>query len=403
MLIVAGDPFVLYDKKSKKYYCYSTKGKYDANFAIYESNNLYDWDFVDFAIRKDDPNNVGESWFWAPECYYNENNGYYYLFYSCRLKKEYLTKHFGTENFVEGCKICLAVSKSPKGPFKILENNPIDFYPFDEKYIDINSVTDNPFDPKVTKETLNSVKKENIGVYFPFIDVNLLFDEDRIFLYCSRNCYKNCLYDDEKRKFIEESCVIGVELETEWWKSKTPVMPKIKKEFINFVDGRRKDKYVNLISYRNQPQAWENANADDYFKTKGQLPNRRWSEGSTTFVVNIGGKKKYALTYSCNFYGSKYYAVGIAFSDNPLGPFVKSKANPIIGESGDGFVSSVGHGCVVYKGKDTYYAHHARQMGSDRVLAITKFKINSEDNIEVGKTEFANSLVVNKDDEGFVA
>lgn len=400
MLVRIADPHVIYSKKEKKFYCYGTKHYNNLHFAIYESSNLYDWDFVGYALDLSDGDFVCDDWFWAPECYYNENNGYYYLFYSAKLKDEYLEKYFNDKNFKEGCKICVAVSKSPRGPFINLDGNPLDFSPYDDNYLDVDAICQNVFDLDYPSKLLENSDIPK-GTYVPFIDANLFIDNGHIYLFASRNCYHNCLYDDRRGKFVEESTIIGVELETDWWHQKEPVMPTIKKEYVREIDGRRKDKYLTIIDYKSNPQAWENASVEDYKRSNGERHNRRWHEGSTTFTVKINGKKKYAMTYSCNYYGNEFYGVGIAFGDNPLGPYVKYENNPIIKQREDGFVNSTGHGCVVEYEGETYYIHHARQLDGDRCLAITKFKIIDENNIVVYKTEFANSLIFDNEDDGY--
>ena len=372
MFVKNADPFILFDKKTNTYYSYSTSDYNNLHFLIHKSSNLYEWEFVGYAYDDLDDNNIGKDWFWAPECYYNENNGYYYLFYSTRIKDNLLLDHFCNTNFQEGCKICVSISKSPCGPFKNIVKGPLDYYPYDQFYID----------------RTNNKK----GTYIPCIDVNLLFDDKNIYLYCSRNCYKNDHYDQNIKAYIEESIIIGVELESEWWYSKTPIMPKIKKEYLGFKGDSRQDKFVRIIDYQNIPQGWEN-NYILNIKRANTCPIlRRWHEGSTTFVLNIENKKKYCLLYSSNSFEGEDYSVGIAFSDNPLGPYIKYKNNPIITKSDDNAYNSVGHGSIIFKDGDTYYIHHGRHYKSDRYMIITKMQIQTIDDIKIISTNFASLI-----------
>ena len=64
------------------------------------------------------------------------------------------------------------------------------------------------------------------------IDVNLFIDEDkRMYLYFSRCCYHNATYDEKLRRYIEESNICAVELNTDWWYKKEPIMPTIKDNY----------------------------------------------------------------------------------------------------------------------------------------------------------------------------
>ena len=74
---------------------------------------------------------------------------------------------------------------------------------------------------------------------FEFVRDYLLFDENRIYMYLSRCCYMNSRFDEQSQKFIEESHVCGVELDTEWWYDKdASQMPKIKQDYYKFDEMR---------------------------------------------------------------------------------------------------------------------------------------------------------------------
>ena len=369
-VIISADPYVMFDEKRQCYYCYSTNDSENKAFSIHKSTNLQDWVFVNYALDLTHPNIWGKDWFWAPECYYNSNNNHYYLFYSARVKNELTTKYFFEEDYEESCKIGIAVSKSPEGPFVNLTSEPLDFSPFDFDYLHINDIADNVFE----LEDNLLLAKASQGSYIPAIDANLFIDHNRMVLYFSRCCYRNCRYDDEFKRFIEASNVACVELDTAWWFDKeAKMMPTIKKEYITYDEkGRRRDKFITLISYQTEAQAWENAHVDDYNIYQKKRKNRRWSEGGTTFPLVIDGKIKYGMTYSCNCYEDSDYAVGIAFADNPMGPFKKYELNPII-KAIDGGVCSTGHGSLVYHNEEWYYFLHARlDVGQPRILCYTK-------------------------------
>lgn len=113
----------------------------------------------------------------------------------------------------------------------------------------------------------------------------------------------------------------------------------------NYVNGfKEADIYVvrlaeDLISVAGEAvcliqtdQEWERCDGKIQF----------WNEGP--FVLKHEGR--YHLMYSANFFGSKYYGVGGAVADSPMGPFVKYDCNPILSYV-EGLVSGPGHNSVV--------------------------------------------------------
>ena len=373
--IIAADPFVLYDEASGYYYCYSTNDAPNKAFSIHKSKDKLNWEFVDFALDLTHENIWGRDWFWAPECYYNPNNKHYYLFYSARVKRELTDMYFIDPLYEEDAKIGVAISSSPEGPFINMSNRPMDYLPFDREYLNVEALTDKMYEMDNDAILENATK----GNYIPCIDANLLIEGDKIIMYFSRCCYMNCRYDARFCRFIESSNVACVELNSDWWFDKEAKLePTIKDEYkVLCEDGRRRDKFITLISYQLEPQEWENGHVDDYNIHKGLRKNRRWSEGSTTFKVIYNGQPHYALTYSCNCYEDRDYAVGIAFATNPLGPFKKYPSNPIITEKND--VSSLGHGSLVVEDEKFYYFLHGRTVLEEpRILCYTQIKFEND-------------------------
>ncbi|MEZ0536818.1 family 43 glycosylhydrolase [Caldicellulosiruptoraceae bacterium PP1] len=106
----------------------------------------------------------------------------------------------------------------------------------------------------------------------------------------------------------------------------------------------------------------------------------KWNEGP--FVVKHNNK--YYLFYSANFYASPDYSVGYAVSNNPLGPFIKAKENPILKKNS--FVTGPGHNSVVKSPDDREYfiVYHTqmikegtylRQLAIDRLLFTKDGKV----------------------------
>ena len=371
----AADPQVLYDKSTGYYYAYSTDGAMTGyRFGIYRSPDLATWERLNGAIPTSDPNTWANDWFWAPECYYNENNGYYYLFYSGRMTNQANAEaHFGFRDFEEACKTGVAVSRSPEGPFYNITNGPIDYYPYDPQYHDVNQIMSSPY--RLPPATLAAGEQAPLGVYIPFIDANVFFDDDgRIYLYYSRNAYRNWVWDYDLGKYVEESNIYVVELDTDWWTAaEEPAMPTVKSSYVNQnkaagdATPSRKDGFIPVINYGGDKQEWENAHVNDYASTGGSNKDRRWSEGS--FIMKYeydkdgtGAKPYYYIIYSCNNYANQYYGEGYAVSESPLGPFAKSSANPFVARDLEVPVYSTGHGNFIASpdGTELFHVYHGR-------------------------------------------
>ena len=383
MNCVGADPFVFFDPKSKLYYIYATGDKDDGSekaFIIYKTKDLTHLEFVGYALDVKHKQ-WGKNWFWAPIVLFNPNNNLYYMFYSARVKDELLEKYFGSTSFEEGCKIGVATSTSPKGPFKNISDEPIDFRAFDHHYLNIEEISENPSNPTIS--FIDAFDKAKRGVYIPLIDIDIFFENDHCYFYCSRCCYKNYVYDVKLKKFIEESHIISSEFDPSFWFDKEgKAMPQV-------ISSYRKDgvdTYNELIAYWRQPQEWENAHVNDFEKYNGSKKNRRWSEGSTIFKKDIDGEEFYFLTYSCNNFENESYGVGIAYSKSPVGTFRKYVKNPIIHEENAKNIYSTGHGSYInINGKDIYVFHMRDSKDASRCIAWCELKINSTDDISISE------------------
>ena len=376
------DPFIMFDPKSQLYYIYATDGSKDEqgqSFIIYKTKDLTHLEYVGYALDIK-YNQWGKNWFWAPIVLYNPNNDLYYMFYSARVKDELLEEYFGNPKFEEGCKVGVATSKSPEGPFRNIKAEPIDFRPRDNNYLNIEEIVDNPNHPDISfQEAFDKAKR---GTYIPLIDIDIYFENDRAFFYFSRCCYKNYVYDPALGKFIEESNIIGAEFDSSFWFDKEgKQMPKALPNYRG-----DKDCYYELIAYWQEPQEWENSHINDYEKYHGQKKDRRWSEGSSLFKKRIDGEDIYFMTYSCNNYENEHYGVGIAYSETPVGPFRKYQGNPIIHEIDEKKIYSTGHGSYInIKGKDYYIFHMRDDKTADRCIAWCELLIKSKEDISISQ------------------
>ncbi|MFZ1997331.1 MAG: family 43 glycosylhydrolase [Solirubrobacteraceae bacterium] len=370
----AADPYVMHDPRTGFYYAYSTEGADDGYyFAVYRSADLVTWEkAAPGALPVDDPKQWGNTWFWAPEVYYNPRTRLYFLFYAARSDAN-AQAWFGYANFEEPCKIGVAVSSSPAGPFRNIASHPIDYNPYDPAYHDVNLIM-GP-DQKKPPATLQQGETAPLGTYIPTIDPDVFFDSSgRVYLYYSRNAYRNWVWDTDLGKYIEESNIYAVQLTKGWWNDPTgQTMPTIAPQYAGAnagaggPDGPRRDGWVRILDYDHDKQAWENADVNDYALTGGQNKDRRWEEGSSTLETHFNHATQYYLTYSANNWQTPQYGVGYAVATNPLGPFHKSptnpifRANPAIGEW------SPGHGSFAWSpdGTQLYYVHHGRPSPDD--------------------------------------
>lgn len=318
-----GDPYIL-KASDGLYYMVGTGGVTDG-FKMYSSTNLTEWKDEGRIYQ----GNLDDSWgianFWAPELY--EIDGKFYLLFSADWR-------VNPTNELENFRIGVAVAEKPTGPYFDLHNRPI-------------------FDPG-----------------YPVIDGNLFFENEKVYLYYSRCCYKHPVESEiaewarEQELFneIEESWVYGVEM---------------KSDFSGII-GEPQVLLRPPVVMDDQQSKWESRSV-----TSGEV-NRRWTEGSYIFKE----RDTYYIMYSANFFGGKNYAVGYATSKSPLGPFEKAKNNPVLQRNDEqgGIVTGTGHNSVTVSpnGEGRLCVYHGRttKTGNDRVVFIDQLEI-TEDGILV--------------------
>jgi beta-xylosidase len=319
-----GDPFIL-KASDNNYYMIGTGGIEDG-FKMYSSRDMKVWKDEGRIYTGNSDSSWCISHFWAPELY--EYKGKFYLFFSGQWRTN-------PTNELENFRIGVAISDSPVGPYRDMYNRPI-------------------FDPG-----------------YPIIDANLLFEDNKVFLYFSRCCYKhpvqselaewarnNKIYDE-----IEESWIYGVEL---------------KPDFSGII-GDPKTLLCPPASMSDKQAEWESRSVIN------REANRRWTEGSYIFKKN----GVYFMMYSANFYLGENYAVGYATSKSPLGPFQKAENNPILHKniSSGGTVTGTGHNSVIISpnGRDMLCVYHGRTIssGEERVVFIDRMELNKNGKLTV--------------------
>ena len=325
--VAFGDPYVIYDNATERYYMYGTGGGAKNGFAVYSSSDLVDWKSegqVYYASNENGWSDSTAAWggaYWAPEVY--ARNGKFYLFYSAQWKD-----NPGKE--LENFRIGVAVADEPTGPFIDLQNQPI-------------------FDPG-----------------YPIIDANVYFaDDGRVYLYYSRCCYKHAVKSEvadwakQQGWFdeIEESWVYGVELKPDFsgtiGEPRLLLRPPVKLDDVQ--------------------AEWESRSV-----TSREV-NRRWTEGSFTFKRG----DTYYMMYSANHFAGENYAVGYATAKHPLGPYTKAANNPVLEKNTatGGHVSGTGHNSVVFLPDGRMLCvYHGRteKTGDERVVFIDEMKIDKQ-------------------------
>ncbi len=323
--IKLGDPYIIYDDDSDRYYMYGTGG-IQKGFMAYSSVDLKEWRNEGQVYTANQERSWGTKDFWAPEVY--KINGKFYMFYSAHWKEN-------PTNELENYKIGVAVADKATGPFIDMNGKPL-------------------FDPG-----------------YPIIDANVYFSEDgKLYLYYSRCCYKHPVesqiskWAKEQGLYpeIEESWVYGVEL--------TP-------DFSGVI-GSPTLLLRPPVKMNDEQSEWESRSV-----TSKEI-NRRWTEGSYIFKHS----DLYYMMYSANHFAGENYAVGYAISTHPLGPFKKSSNNPILEKNTrkGGDVTGTGHNSVLFtKDGKMLCVYHGRttKTGKDRVVFIDEMVVDQDGNLKV--------------------
>ena len=282
-----GDPFVL-TASDGKYYMYCTNHVEIGGYNVWSSSDLENWTLDGQCFKKSDTNWCYKD-FWAPEVI--EYNNRFYMFYTAREKSTDLLK------------IGVAVSDKPTGPFIDEKNKPL------------------------------------LDIDYAIIDASVLVDEDKIYMYYSRDCSTNIIDG------IHRSDIYAIELDD------------------NF------DPISEPLFLFHPTQEWETNPLEKDFL---------WNEGPS--VIKVGDF--YYMTYSANPFWSVKYSVGVATSHSPLGPFNKDTNNPVLASELEKGISGPGHNSI-FKSHDgtkiyiAYHVHHDPNVGGgdrDAIISEVIFK-----------------------------
>ena len=107
---------------------------------------------------------------------------------------------------------------------------------------------------------------------------------------------------------------------------------------------------------------------------------------------------KYYLTYSCNDYQSKDYAVGVAVADNVMGPYERCEGNPILHRHA-GYVGTGHHALLRVRGGRYYMVYHAHNSGAkihprQTLIAPLEFRCDRSAGGDVWRMEVSEKIIV---------
>ncbi len=330
------------------FYMYFTSAK----SRVARSKDLNNWEYVCETLHVDqDPEwaaitsasyPYGSNW--APEVFYYEDmadttaddamSGKYYMYLSsqCRTGSKYLTGEdknlSGSDSFFIG----VAVSDSPLGPFTLWHGTNAD---------GVEIAADQPtFDFRNQSESVLGSLETGVIDASPYRDP----DTGKLYLFFAGT--------NDRTTGTLANCMYACEL-------KDPVTAD----------------YSTLVRVSTPTLVTPNEGTENDFESRVNKCN----EGPQ--VTKHNGK--YYLTYSDNYYTSRTYAVCVAVSDNPLGPYVKPQAkygNPVLSiEVEQDHAGGPGHHSMVEVGDElfaVYHVHRSRAdgIGNPRAVAVDRLE-----------------------------
>ena len=311
---IGADPGCIYVSEGEGagyFYLYATSDPIqNKGFIGWRSKDLNNWESIGVVYMPEE-DSLCKTMLWAPEVIYNRNDDLYYLYYSARRDDYVMSK----EGDIEYLTLCVAYSSSPEGPFKQWEG--------------VNALGERL---EANDELINFQDHTGTDKHWCTIDVSPFFDKDgSLYLYFSNTD-------------PTDSSKTGV------WGMK-------------MLDAVTPD-YSTLKQLTRS--GWSNMNEYDSFTVDGEGINE------APFMLEHDGK--YYLTYSTYGFTSPMYSVCLAVADDPLGDFVKTPTNPILGkESHFDHMTGTGHHCFVEADDQlfaVYHAHTERGYVSQSVRSI---------------------------------
>lgn len=299
---LAGDPFLFYHEETKTFYLYGTTRKYSNPGKIEETFEYYtSTDLINWK-------NGGVCFQPARGDWCTSRLWAPEVFEIDGKYYMYYTAATGDGGVLHGS---VAVADSPAGPFT-------------------NKITD----------TVNGKKPVfDFGSNFPTIDGSLFIDDDGSMYYYFARDQIGDNSSSGGNNSTRRSTIWGIQLEN-------PYTIKAGAKPVKLTEVGRST--IDETGAFTQP--WE-----------VQDKNAMWNEGP--YMLKHNGV--YYLTYSANYFGSKYYSLGYAISTEPLGDFTKlpDGGAQIMGitpgskDNWDYFIGT-GHAMFLKVGNEDYIVYH---------------------------------------------
>ena len=198
------------------------------------------------------------------------------------------------------------------------------------------AVSDSPLGPFVDVHN-----KPMFDFGYAAIDGSVLISDEGNYLYFSRDCSENIVNG------VHTSQIYCVQLS---------------------------DDLTNITS---EPKLMTTPEFD--YELKSLNSNFIWNEGP--FVIKYNDE--YLLNYSANCYATNDYAICVATAKSPLGPWIKSRNNPVLSCNKDLF--GAGHNALFYnENGEIYTSFHIQtnpdKPSGDRKVVIGKVKFSIKNN-----------------------
>ncbi len=298
---LAGDPFLYYHEESGTFYLYGTTRKYSNPGKIEETFEYYtSTDLVNWK-------NGGVCFQPARGDWCTSRLWAPEVFEIDGKYYLYYTAATGDSGVLHGS---VAVADSPAGPFT----------------------------NKVAPGVDGKKPVFDFGSNFPTIDGSLFIDDDGSMYYYFARDQIGDNSSSGGNNTTRRSTIWGIELENPYTIKAGAKPVKLTEVGRSTIDETGKF-----------TQEWEVQDA-----------NAMWNEGP--YMLKYNGV--YYLTYSANYFGSKYYSVGYAISTEPLGDFTKLKDGAqIMGISPDSednwdYFIGTGHAMFLSIGDEDYIVYH---------------------------------------------
>lgn len=306
---LAGDPFLFYHEETKTFYLYGTTRKYSNPGKIEETFEYYtSTDLVNWK-------NGGVCFKPAKGDWCTSRLWAPEVFEIDGKYYMYYTAATGDAGVLHGS---VAVADSPAGPFT------------------------NEVAPGVTGDK----PVFDFGSNFPTIDGSLFVDDDGAMYYYFARDQIGDNSSSGGTNTARRSTIWGIELEN-------PYTIKAGAKPVKLTEvGRSTVDETGAFT-----QKWE-----------VQAQNALWNEGP--YMLKHNGV--YYLTYSANYFGSKYYSLGYAISTEPLGDFTKLPngeaqmmgISPDSQDNWDYFIGT-GHAMFLTVGEEDYIVYHTLMPNTD--------------------------------------